>query len=134
MPRNVAALHLLLRSSCDSIFETFTSVRLQNCIDLREISQHGFVPILISLVQKNPGSPHPEALTRCQMFIKSSSVTLFLSRTTELFARPLWGFSSHHAPVLHESISQSLILKREIRAALRIPPDNTASAIWHIIS
>ena len=49
--------------------------------------------------------------------------------TTELFARPLCGFFSHQLPVLAAIISSSSALNREIRAALRIPPAKTASAI-----
>ena len=46
---NAAALTLLFKSSCDSMFDTFTSHKLQNWYGLNAISQHGFVPQSLSL-------------------------------------------------------------------------------------
>ena len=54
--------------------------------------------------------------------------------TTELFALPRCGLSSHQAPDLAESMSSSSALNKEMRAARRIPPARTASAMWQMMS
>ena len=61
-------------------------------------------------------------------------MTLCLIKTAELFALPLCGFVSHQEPDLQDIISSSYAEKSDISAARLIPPANTASAIWHIIS
>ena len=126
---NAAALTLSFRSSCDSISETLTSHKLQNWYGLRAISQHGLVPQSLSLLRYIPGSPAPDNSTLFQTSIKNSLVTLCLINTAELLALPRWGFNSHQFPALHPIMESSSALNRLIKAALLIPPANTASAI-----
>ena len=54
--------------------------------------------------------------------------------TIELLARPLCGLFSHQLPVLAAIISSSSAENKEIRAARRMPPASTASAMWQIMS
>ena len=55
-------------------------------------------------------------------------------RTAELLALPLCGFVSHQLPDLQLIISLSSAENKLIKAALRIPPAKTESAMWHTIS
>ena len=50
------------------------------------------------------------------------------NNTAELLARPRCGLFSHQLPNLQVNIFSSCRLNKAIKAALRIPPDNTASA------
>jgi len=67
--------------------------------------------------------------TFAQIPSNKSLVTKWRINTTLLFALPLCGFSSHQLPVFAAIISSSSTENREIKAALRIPPAKTASAI-----
>jgi hypothetical protein len=122
---------IFIKSSCDSISDAFTSQRLQNWNGRSAISQHGLVPQSLSFAQDRfQVLPHPDNSTRFHKIHEKLFCQLYDALiVAELLARPLCGLVSHQLPDLHAIISSSSALKhKEIRAALRIPPANTASA------
>ena len=81
-----------------------------------------------------PGSPALDASTRFHKSKKNSFVTLCRKSTAELLARPRCGLVSHQLPDLQAIISLSSAENKEIKAARRMPPANTASAMWQTMS
>ena len=100
----------------------------QEVVPLREALRLAISKILM-IERFSGGSPEPDASIFAHMSMKNSLVIMLRRRTAELLALPLCGLSSHHEPVLAEIISSSSALNKLIRAALRIPPARTASAM-----